>query len=89
MQAAIPNPPISPSPGRKRPSTLTLSDNLVQQAWALSSNLSGVVETLLLDYVRQQTQAQQRARQEDVASAQAWNSFNGATGSFADEYSTL
>lgn len=74
---------------RKRPVNLTLSDELVQQARTMTSNLSAVVETLLVDYVRQQTQAQQSRRQEATLTAQAWNNFNAGTGSFADEYSTL
>lgn len=77
------------SPTRKRAVNLTLSDELVQQARAMTSNLSALVETLLSDYVRQQTQAQQSRRQEATLSAQAWNNFNAVAGSFADEYSTL
>jgi antitoxin CcdA len=76
-------------PTLKRPVNLTLSDELVQQARAMTSNLSAVVETLLADYVRQQTQAQQSRRQEAALTAQAWNNFNACAGSFADEYSTL
>lgn len=77
------------SPTRKRPVNLTLSDELVQQARTMTNNLSAVVETLLSDYVRQQTQARQFRRQEATLTAQAWNDFNAAAGSFADEYATL
>lgn len=80
---------ISPSPTRKRPVNLTLSEGLVQQARSMTNNLSAVVETLLSDYVRQQTLAQQSRRQEATLVAQAWNDFNAAAGSFADEYATL
>ena len=79
---------VSPS-SRKRPVNLTLSDDLVQQVRSFSSNLSGVVETLLADYVRQQTQERQARRQEATQTAQAWNDFNDAAGSFADQHSTL
>ncbi len=80
---------VAHPPTRKRAVNLTLSDELVQQARAMTSNLSALVETLLSDYVRQQTQAQQSRRQEATLSAQAWNNFNAVAGSFADEYSTL
>ena len=80
---------VAHSSTRKRPVNLTLSDELVQQARTMTSNLSAVVETLLADYVRQQTQAQQSRRQEATLTAQAWNNFNADAGSFADEYSTL
>ena len=72
---------VAHSPTRKRPVNLTLSDELVQQARSMTSNLSAVVETLLADYVRQQTQAQQSRRQEATLTAQAWNNFNAGTGS--------
>ena len=78
----------SPAP-RKRAVNLTLSDDLVHQVRSFSSNLSGVVETLLADYVRQQTEARQTRRQEASLIAQAWNGFNAAAGSFADQHSTL
>ena len=77
------------SPSRKRPVNLTLSEDLVQQARAIAPNLSAVVEDLLADYVQQQAQAHHDYRQRAKATAQAWNDFNQATGSFADEYSTL
>lgn len=79
---------LSPS-SRKRPVNLTLSDDVVQQARSFSSNLSGVVETLLADYVRKQILARQAHRQEATLTAQAWNDFNDAAGSFADQHSTL
>ena len=80
---------IASPASRKRPVNLTLSDDLVQQVRSFSSNLSGVVETLLADYVRQQTQARQTHRQEAALAAQAWNDFNAAAGSFADQHSPL
>lgn len=74
---------------RKRPVNLTLSEDLVMQARRLTDNLSGVVETLLVDYVAQE-QAKHRARQEMVAATVAgWNDFNDRHGAFADEHSTL
>lgn len=74
---------------RKRPVNLTLNDDLIQQVRLFSSNLSGVVETLPADYVRQQTQLRQTHRQEANLTAQVWNDFNSAAGSFADQHSTL
>lgn len=74
---------------RKRAVNLTLNEELVSQAKRMTPNLSGVVEQLLTDYVMKQNSArQEKARRAEVA-AQAWNSFNERSGSFADEHSTL
>ncbi len=80
---------IASPASRKRPVNLTLNDDLIRQVRCFSNNLSSVVETLLADYVRQQTQARQTHRQEATLTPQAWNDFNDATGSFADQHSTL
>ena len=77
------------SPTRKRPVNLTISEDLIEQARGLTSNLSATVETLLADYVLQHSQARQSRRQEAAQTARAWNDFNALAGSFADEYVTL
>ena len=55
-----------PAGGRKRAVNLTISENLVAQAKAYTSNLSATMEELLADYVAQQQAAllgrQQMAR---------------------------
>jgi post-segregation antitoxin (ccd killing protein) len=73
----------------KRPVNLTLSDEVVRQARALTPNLSAVVETLLAGYVQQhgQTLAAKRKEIEEVTAG--WNAFHDQHGSFADEYCTL
>ncbi len=74
---------------RKRPVNLTLNEDLVQQARGITDNLSGVVESLLADFVeheRQQRLAKTKALEATVA---IWNDFNAKFGSFADEHSTL
>jgi antitoxin CcdA len=74
---------------RKRPVNLTLNEDLVMRARSLTDNLSGVVESLLTDYVAQED-AKRRAQHDMVAATVAsWNDFNDRQGSFADEYSTL
>ncbi len=74
---------------RKRPVNLTLNEDLVVQARGLTRNLSGVVESLLADYVEQARQ-QHSAKAATLKSTIAtWNDFNARQGSFADEYSTL
>ncbi|CAG0950293.1 hypothetical protein RHDC4_00037 [Rhodocyclaceae bacterium] len=74
---------------RKRPVNLTLNEDLVVQARALTENLSGVVETLLAGYVQQEHQARlSKAKAIDTTVAM-WNDFNARRGSFADEFSTL
>ena len=77
------------SPTRKRPVNLTISEDLVEQARGLTSNLSATVEALLADYVLQHSQLWKSRRQEAAQTAQAWNDFNAQAGSFADEYVTL
>ena len=77
------------SQARKRPVNLTLNEDVVQQARTMTPNLSAVVETLLIEYVQQQTQTRQAHMQQAKAAAQMWNDFNLAAGSFADENSTL
>jgi len=74
---------------RKRPVNLTLNEDLVSQAKGMTNNLSGVVEQLLSDYVLKQNNARQEKLHNADVAAQAWNTFNERSGSFADEHSTL
>ena len=74
---------------RKRPVNLTLNEKLVSQAKGMTDNLSGVVEQLLTDFVMKQNSARQEKSRSAEVAAQAWNSFNERSGSFADEHSTL
>jgi antitoxin CcdA len=74
---------------RKRPVNLTLNEDLVQKAKQMTDNLSGVVESLLADFVaRQQKQRLAKAKTLEATMA-TWNEFNAQSGSFADEYSSL
>jgi antitoxin CcdA len=81
--------PVQGNPLRKRPVNLTLNEDLVSQAKSMTTNLSGVVEQLLADYVTKQNNARQEKAQNADKAAQAWNAFNEKFGSFADEHSTL
>ena len=74
---------------RKRAVNLTLNEDLVLQAKGMTTNLSGVVEQLLADYVLKQHNARQEKCQNADVTAQGWNDFNERSGSFADEHSTL
>lgn len=74
---------------RKRPVNLTLNEDLVTQARGITANLSGVVESLLADFLareKQQRGAEAKALKETI---DTWNSFAEKHGSFADEHSTL
>ncbi len=74
---------------RKRPVNLTLNEDLVSQAKAMTNNLSGVVESLLAQFVdRENRERMARAKVVEAAAA-AWNRFNSDSGSSADEYSSL
>ena len=74
---------------RKRPVNLTLNEDLVAQARAVTDNLSAVVESLLADYISQEKQ--RRAAEADVVreTVATWNRFAEKVGSFADDHSTL
>lgn len=80
---------IQHTPARKRPVNLTLSEDLVSQAKGMTSNLSAIVESLLVDYVAQQHQERQAKARQAESVAAAWNAFNESSGAFSDEYSTL
>ncbi len=77
------------SSSRKRPVNLTLSESLVSEAKLMTDNLSGVVETLLAEFVHREREAQLKKSQAVNATVAAWNSFNSRSGSIADEYSPL
>lgn len=73
----------------KRPVNLTLSAGLVTQAKTYTNNLSATMESLLVEFVATQQQAQISRCQAANACADQWNEFLSESGSFADEYSTL
>jgi antitoxin CcdA len=74
---------------RKRPVNLTLNEDLVTRARSIADNLSGVVESLLADYVARE-QSERLAKSKAVEATVAnWNKFAEDHGSFADEHSTL
>ena len=74
---------------RKRPVNLTLNEDLVSQAKSMTDNLSGVVESLLSEFVgREQRERLQKSKVVEATVA-AWNEFNSKSGSIADEYSSL
>ena len=79
---------------RKRPVNLTLNEDLVRQAKALTNNLSSVVDRLLIEFVSKERR-ERLARSEAVEQTVAlWNQFSSdrfksRKSSFADEYSTL
>ena len=74
---------------RKRAVNLSLSEDLVVQARALTSNLSGIVESPLADYVEQDRQRRLAKANTTQATIDMWNGFNAKHGSFAAEYSSL
>ena len=80
--------PINSQP-RKRPVNLTLTEDLVTQARQLTPNLSGVVETLLTEFVEQEQKRRREQSQRIAATIAVWNAFGEQHGDFADEYSTL
>ena len=76
------------SEARKRPLNLTLNEDMVVQVRGLTNNLSGVVESLLADYVEHEHRRMAKAGTLEATNS-LWNAFNAGHGSFADEYSTL
>ena len=79
---------------RKRPVNLTLNEDLVRQAKAMTNNLSGVVDRLLVEFVSKERR-ERLARSEAVEQTVAlWNQFNAdqfksIKSAFSDDYSTL
>lgn len=74
---------------RKRPVNLTLNEDLIGQMRKLTDNLSGVVETLLADYVERAGMDRDARRRELAASIAAWNAHAAKHASLADDYSPL
>ena len=74
---------------RKRPVNLTLNEDLVQQAKGITDNLSGVVESLLSDFVAQEQRNRLAKSKTLQATVAVWNDFNADIGSFADDYTSL
>jgi post-segregation antitoxin (ccd killing protein) len=74
---------------RKRPVNLTLNASLVSQVKLMTDNLSGVVESLLSDFVSRERRAQLQKSKSVEATVVLWNKFNSESGSIADEYSSL
>lgn len=74
---------------RKRPVNLTLNEDLVSQAKSMTDNLSGVVESLLAEFVDRASRERLEKGKVVEAAMVAWNTFNSTSGSIADEYSSL
>lgn len=74
---------------RKRPVNLRLNEDLVARVRELTGNLSGVVESLLTDYVERSGLERDERRRALAATLKMWNAHTEANGSFADEYSPL
>jgi antitoxin CcdA len=74
---------------RKRPVNLTLNEDLVTRARGMTDNLSGVVESLLADYLAAEQQRRTAEANLVKEAVGTWNAFADSHGSFADEYSTL
>ena len=75
--------------GRKRPVNLTLNEDLVSEARSMTNNLSGVVESLLSEFIARERRERLQRSQAVEAAVAGWNSFNSQSGSIADEYSSL
>jgi antitoxin CcdA len=88
-ETAMPRISISTTASRKRPVNLTLSESLVTDLKAYTSNLSATAEELLTAYVVQQKQARSGRQQQADQTVAGWNTLHADVGSFADEHSTL
>jgi antitoxin CcdA len=74
---------------RKRSVNLSLDESLVQEAKSMTDNLSGVVESLLSDFVDRERKHRLAKEKTVEATIAMWNEFNVESGSIADEYSSL
>ena len=77
------------STARKRPVNLTLSEDLVEEVRGVTGNLSGIVESLLADFLSRERERRSGIVEQARATATLWNSFAERNGSFADDHSTL
>jgi antitoxin CcdA len=66
-----------------------LSEDLVEEVKGVTDNLSGVVESLLADFVSKERERRSGIIEEARATADLWNAFAERKGSFADDHSTL
>ena len=74
---------------RKRPVNLTLSEDLVEEVKGVTSNLSGVVESLLTDFLSKERERRLGVVEDARATVALWNEFGERQGSFADDHSTI
>lgn len=74
---------------RKRAVNLTLNEDLVNQAKAVTDNLSGVVESLLSDFVTRERKERLAKSKTLESTIGIWNDFDSRFGSISDEYSSL
>lgn len=73
----------------KRPVNMTLNEDVVRRARALTSNLSETVETLLAAYV-DEAEARAASRNQQIeAHIAASDAFVAKHGTLADEFSSL
>lgn len=73
----------------KRSVNLSLNEDLVARARRLTDNLSAEVESLLAAFVERQVGRRREEMEALRRTAEDWNDFAEAHGSFADEFSTL
>jgi antitoxin CcdA len=74
---------------RKRPVNVTLNEDLVARVRELTTNLSGVIETLLAEFLEKERVRRTAEREAIRAAVATWNAFAAKSGSFADEHSML
>jgi antitoxin CcdA len=74
---------------RKRAVNLTLNEDLLASVREVTPNLSGIVESLLAEYlVRERARLVAKAKIVE-STVTLWNDFADVAGSFADDHSTL
>ncbi len=81
--------PVYDHSAPKRPVNLTLNADLIARARKCTDNLSGLIESLLADFIGRERQRIASEVSLAQAAMQMWNRFDEEFGSFADEHSTL
>lgn len=74
---------------RKRAVNLSLNEDLLAHVRGVTPNLSGVVESLLAEYLVRERQRQADQAKVVESTVALWNQFAEDNGSFADDHSTL
>lgn len=68
---------------------LSLDEDLVRRARFVTDNLSGVVESLLTEFIERELRQRQETAGQAATTIALWNAYEAQHGAFSDDHSTL